>query len=1037
MDPESYKIVSDLFSRCVEMLHADREKLLSDVESRQPDIVRHVRELLNSYQTNQAFLEGSALDRITRFDGEDPFKPSANQGREASNLPSKLCIYFSAVSRRLRSASAYFWLFVVLDFVAVGVYGYATSVINRYGTLTVDQGWNATAEGAGWRITYVRASGAAAGRLSVGDRVLAVNGDTRIAGLGLIRATGSVYPGNRYFLRVQREGVVSEIALTNAIVQARRGMAEIVSYLAVSVSFLLTAVLIGLLQPDQRIARRGYAALMTQALVLVKVVLIPYEEFLRGQGYLVYQALSAIDGPHLALAYHFYCTFFDQVFEARRWRYALYIVYPWACLITVLRLAVLTRSHLTFLDTHPLFLKILDSPMEEIFYVAMPTAICIVIAQNYRKVRQPQDRRRARWIAMGSLAGILPYASVRLTTWILTQTGYRVDYNDVYHMALWTAILAAMMIPAATGYAILKHRLFDIHVVVRRGAQYLLAKSVLQAVLAIPAVGLVLALVNNRDRTIADAVWNNASFVVLLALLAAVLVFRMPLTQWLDRQFFRESHRQEQLLVSLIDSVHKLSSVSEMAQQVGKEVATVFHPDSICILFREGSDRLFTSAYQAGQCTETICLRGSSHLLSLFDGSEEARRLSFILNAAPADHDARRLQAMGVDLIVPLAGTVGDVVGFLLLGKKLSEEPYTPADCRLLTGVAGQMAIVYENTALQRLLEEQRQAAHEIRLRFEGGRVDAFRECPECGRCFDVKIANCPYDDSALTFSLPVKRIIDGRYRLDRLIGEGGMGAVYQASDLRLNRPVAIKIIVGSKISTPTLLRRVYREARAVARLNHPHIISTYDFGVIEGDVAYLVMELVPGQTMRAIISAGRIEPLVSAEWFDQLLDGVEAAHRAHIIHRDLKPENVLISRPPGGKPVVKLLDFGIAKTMSTETLESGTLTTPGTLMGSLQYMSPEQLNGEDVDERTDIFSVGVMIFEVLTGRLPFSGKTYTERLISLLHDEVSIPCSSSDKERLNMALKKCLAKDPGYRYASAVELRREIVPLMARYSQA
>jgi eukaryotic-like serine/threonine-protein kinase len=271
---------------------------------------------------------------------------------------------------------------------------------------------------------------------------------------------------------------------------------------------------------------------------------------------------------------------------------------------------------------------------------------------------------------------------------------------------------------------------------------------------------------------------------------------------------------------------------------------------------------------------------------------------------------------------------------------------------------------------------------------------------------FDAQQSKCEDDGSDLILSLPIGRLVANRYRLERLIGKGGMGAVYKAQDLTLNRPVAIKILIEGKLHSDLWLKRVYREGKAAARLNHPNIISTYDFGVSDAGVAYLVMEFVAGETLRTALSRGPITPANAATWFDQLLSAVEAAHRAGIIHRDLKPENVLIGSDSSGSPVVKVLDFGIAK-MLFDDQDASELTLPGSVLGSIQYMSPEQVSGQPVDARSDIFSIGVMIYETLTGRLPFSGNTYTERIISLLQMNVSLPGTNKWDILLSNAVQK------------------------------
>jgi len=340
---------------------------------------------------------------------------------------------------------------------------------------------------------------------------------------------------------------------------------------------------------------------------------------------------------------------------------------------------------------------------------------------------------------------------------------------------------------------------------------------------------------------------------------------------------------------------------------------------------------------------------------------------------------------------------------------------------------------LYENMSLQERLQEERKTAQQMRARVEAQGIPWLQECPQCGRCFDSSVRNCSDDGSELILSCPVLQVIDDRYRLERALGKGGMGAVFEASDLRLKRTVAIKLVLASKVGDPGALRRLGREARALARLSHPNIVATYDFGMIETEAAYLVMEFVPGTTLRTEITQRRLPPALAADWFSQLMEGVKAAHAAGVVHRDLKPENVLISSPANGKNQVKIADFGIAK-WSLPGSESTNLTAPGTVVGSFHYMSPEQLSGQSVDERSDIFSIGVMVFETLTGQIPFRGKTYTERIVSILQDSPQLESALPGASGLHAALQKCLAKDPSGRFTSAAELQAEIIPLMTSY---
>jgi len=249
------------------------------------------------------------------------------------------------------------------------------------------------------------------------------------------------------------------------------------------------------------------------------------------------------------------------------------------------------------------------------------------------------------------------------------------------------------------------------------------------------------------------------------------------------------------------------------------------------------------------------------------------------------------------------------------------------------------------------------------------------------------------------------------------------MGAVYEARDLVLGRSVAVKIMLGEAFGQPHALRRFRREAQAAARLNHPNVVSVYDFGPLEGQGAYLVMERVSGATLRTtLVRAGVLAPPVAGSWFDPLLAGLAAAHAQGVIHRDLKPENVIGCADGAGSLLVKILDFGLAKLDAVPTAASGTLTAEGMVLGTLGYMSPEQRARGEVDHRTDIFAVGVMLAEALTGWRPFDHEA---------REPVPGPLSRDLPPALHSLLQRCLARDPDDRYESVAQLRSDLVPAL------
>jgi serine/threonine-protein kinase len=218
-------------------------------------------------------------------------------------------------------------------------------------------------------------------------------------------------------------------------------------------------------------------------------------------------------------------------------------------------------------------------------------------------------------------------------------------------------------------------------------------------------------------------------------------------------------------------------------------------------------------------------------------------------------------------------------------------------------------------------------------------------------------------------------RTIDGKYRIDAKIGVGGMGAVYRAARLRIGDEVAVKILHPARVLEPQAGERFQREAQAAARLKHPNAVFVIDFGVTNDGLVYLVMELLHGESLRTLIKQeGPLAPTVAAEILKQVCGALDEAHRHQIVHRDLKPDNIMVKTGINGLSV-KVLDFGIAKLRD---LAASDLTLTDSVMGSPRYMSPEQCLGEEIDGRSDIYSLGVVLYEMLAGVVPFNRPTST-----------------------------------------------------------
>jgi len=268
-----------------------------------------------------------------------------------------------------------------------------------------------------------------------------------------------------------------------------------------------------------------------------------------------------------------------------------------------------------------------------------------------------------------------------------------------------------------------------------------------------------------------------------------------------------------------------------------------------------------------------------------------------------------------------------------------------------------------------------------------------------------------------------------GSYVITGLIGAGGMGEVYRAKDNKLKRDVAIKSLPENFARDPERIARFQQEAEVLAALNHPNIAAIYELIEVEGS-RYLVLELVEGETLADRLRRGPIMVEEGLHVAKQIAAALEAAHGLGIVHRDLKPANVRITT----SGTIKLLDFGIAKRQSANDIEgtAGGLTATGGIVGTAGYMSPEQLRGDAVDGRSDQFSLGIMMFEMLTGRSPFLGNSTAEMLASILRDAPPAigELNPSIPHPVQWVVDRCLAKQPKDRYASARDLARDLALL-------
>src|SRR5512143_2641632 len=268
-----------------------------------------------------------------------------------------------------------------------------------------------------------------------------------------------------------------------------------------------------------------------------------------------------------------------------------------------------------------------------------------------------------------------------------------------------------------------------------------------------------------------------------------------------------------------------------------------------------------------------------------------------------------------------------------------------------------------------------------------------------------------------------------GHYRVGEQLGRGGMGEVYVADDLNLNRKVALKFLPDAFTGDPERMARFEREAKVLASLNHPNIAAIYGLEQAEGK-RFIVMELVEGETLAQRLSKGALPIDEALGICRQIAEGLEAAHERGVIHRDLKPANVMITE--GDR--VKILDFGLAKALSeeTESIDSShsptlteAMTRPGVILGTAAYMSPEQAKGKSVDKRADIWAFGCILYECLTGKRALEGETVTEMLAAVLKSEPDWQALPAAAPRgIRFVLRRCLEKDVHRRFQNAADVR-------------
>ncbi len=285
-----------------------------------------------------------------------------------------------------------------------------------------------------------------------------------------------------------------------------------------------------------------------------------------------------------------------------------------------------------------------------------------------------------------------------------------------------------------------------------------------------------------------------------------------------------------------------------------------------------------------------------------------------------------------------------------------------------------------------------------------------------------------------------IGRTLAGKYRIESLLGEGGMAQVFKATHLDIEKPVVIKIMHANLPGMKNAYKRFEQESKVTAKMNHPNIVSVFDGGVLDQKRPYLVMEYIEGQSLRSRLGEGGVEGTLPYDLaltvLIQMCAGLQEAHNFEVIHRDLKPENIMLRTQPDRPDWVKIVDFGIAH------LKEGgqKLTATGVAVGTVDYMSPEYLSDKPIDHRADIYAMGVILYEMITGRCPFQSETPEAVMAKHLWTPPPAPSKARDDIRpgslLDTIILKSMAKEPNERYANASAMKKELTQALREYEK-
>lgn len=895
-------------------------------------------------------------------------------------------------------------------------------------------------------VDYARATGrvsavvpgspAAIAGILVGDHILSMNGNSVGQGsvpLFFARA------GDPITVTLERGGVERSIAVTAVRVEtirradlrggARRALPAINAYLSFPLHLWMLALAAALLilRAENKDARLSALSLAYWAGGLFAYRLPGFGAILETFPHALQVAFVTVDAIYVA-GFFAFCAHFAIVFPSERTRVPRF----W--------------EFVPYVAALPIFLETLANGLRRLQHDVRPAAIpwgdaystigsallasaLVVLAVRFARMQDVNARRRIKLVFLSLLPGSVAFILGLLVNVLNLSARWS-------HIVGLTHVPTTMLGSALYAYAVVRHRLYNIRVLVRRSLQYAFARGTLFVLMSLPVIGLALFLYAHRaDSLSALLTGMPAMYIVLIPSLFAVIRYRKGVLEWLDRRFFREQYDARRLLLHVVSMIRSGSDILTLVRAALDEIDRALHPKHLSLWQLDPDAAALHRGFAIGIggqsfASEAGLLQANGTLATLLSADDDpldipSRQTRALLQRLP-ESEREWLQATDAYLIVPLM-IDKRLVGMMVLGERKSEEPYSKEDRDLLRLLGAQLALTLDYTRLKQspsLVWSPSTSTAPVHLHLD----DVLQLCPRCGRCYPSDSYRCETDDELLVSESGVPRVIEDKYVITRLLGRGGMGSVYQATQTRLNRPVAVKVLLSHLVGSASMRTRFEREARIVARLRHPAIVTIHDFGVLPSGHAYLVMEYLDGDTLRRTIVQGPKPFAEAIAILRPVGEAIDAAHRVGVVHRDLKPENIMIVRDHNTTSAARVLDFGLAKMTTQIGEDEATLVQSGHsagVVGTLMYMAPEVLSGHPADARADQYSLGLIAYELLAGEHPLGRATDLASVVRGHTDTPMIPLRERERSvppHAGAAIDRALAKKPADRFASVGE---------------